>query len=237
MPAALRWISSHGVALDVKPREMAEVSATPDSQAIVLTADIPNQLARREDSAYINTNAMAMTTSGGGGSGSQCKVTGRLQLDADILQLAISGLRQAESGGVQILASWAATADSSAVGDSTAAEFPAFMQGVLAAQSDAAEEHISLASNRESRDKSLAALPLDSLAAAIRNQQDCHAQQAQLLRTLAAAVTIEATGHGQLRKNSEKLMQVSREATERHLASAMDSLRLAFGAEAVADLK
>jgi hypothetical protein len=41
-------------------------------------------------------------------------------------------------------------------------------------------------------------------------QQECHAQQAQLLRTLAGAVTSEASGSGQLRKHSEALMRISK---------------------------
>jgi glutaredoxin len=94
------------------------------------------------DSAYTGAPIVAVSTSGGplrgGGGGGK--------FDADLFQLALSGLRQAESGGVQVLASWAATADSAAVGDGTAAQFPDFMKAMISAQSNAVEEHVALAS-------------------------------------------------------------------------------------------
>lgn len=250
VPAALSWMQSLGVVFDVAPRRVPSTPSTPDALTMVtavrhgdsssglskLGLEDHNTDAKVSSTAIVpagqaaahgqRDDAMALVDSAYHSPSSSAEAVNANGFDADLYELAVMGLQQAGRAGVQVLASWAATADSATLVDGTSAEFPAFIQGAMAAQSQATKEHISLASGAEGAHKPP---PRRVLMAAVKVQQECHAQQAQLLRTLAGALNSDGSGNGQLRRHSEALMRVSREATERHLHSAMDNLRLAFG--------
>ena len=125
VPAALRWISSQGVPLEgpwMTSDSASSLNASSGTAAgtIVPAADALRDLqivprdsvssgaAAKMMNAADNNNrsitAITTTTAAGGGGGGA-------GFDADLFQLALSGLRQAETSGVQVVASWASTAD------------------------------------------------------------------------------------------------------------------------------
>mmetsp|Transcript_8534 Transcript_8534/g.21511 ORF Transcript_8534/g.21511 Transcript_8534/m.21511 type:complete len:985 (-) Transcript_8534:253-3207(-) len=210
LSAALRWMSSNGVAVDAPPAppepHLHPLSHEPSSHALVASRSPPAHLA--------------------GQAISQCLVSlptqpSRPIMDTELLQIALAGFRQAVGSSSEIVAAWAAAAASGDSAKPAAAAFPSFLKRALEKESAACEEHVARAQAAGDR---------SCVATAVTIQQECHHRQAQLLCTLAGSIS--KNGCDTLGEHSAAIMKVSEAAADRHIAAALTNVRVAMGCSA-----